>query len=237
MTTISSLQGLVNSWLDGTNIPYKGSLYNRDLPEARDNPLACMCAQGQALWLFDDRDTTSLSHMNQGSADREFASLCNISRAHSILVRYVNDFPAYSNKDLAYTLMNPGRILGPNWSKLLDFWWYLEHDMGYGDWLKLKRFNDASDFSKARTEAQTAAAKATGDKEYVIGEIIYTNITTLSGAHRNDQSFSLILGACWEIQGFDHLNSLNFLPRFGFNSLEDIPPRPANYGNGIVPTN
>jgi hypothetical protein len=238
MNTVSSLQGLVNSWLDGTNIPYKGGrLYNPDLPEAKDNPLSCMCAQAQALWLFDDRDTTFLSHMNQGSADREFASLFNISRAHSILVRYVNDSPTYDNKDLAYTLTNPGHMLGPNWSKLLDFWWFLEHDMAYGDWVKLKRFNDVFDFSKARTNAQTAAAKETGGKEYVIEDIVYFYITTLAGAHRNDQSFSLVLGACWEIQGFDHpiIGSLNFLPRFGFNSLEDIPPCPADYGKGIVP--
>jgi hypothetical protein len=109
--------------------------------------------------------------------------------------------------------------------------------MAYGDWVKIKRFNDASAFSEARANARTAAAKETGKKEYVIEDIVYYYITTLDGAHRNDQSFSLVLGACWEIQGFDHLKSPNFLPRFGFNSLEDIPPRPSNYGNGIVPSN
>ena len=60
-----------------------------------------------------------------------------------------------------------------------------------------------------------------------------------AGDAARDAAGDAAWAAAWEIQGFDLLIERGhkpfFLPMFGFSTPADIPARPADYGNGIVP--
>lgn len=213
MLTIAEL---LDRWDAPDGHPYTGILIDPTRAD-NDGPLdpGCMCAQGQALHYIGGWEPQRLRKVKQAEADAATAELLGISRAHAVLLRNVND-----NADGApsVVLRDPGKALGDQWSKLLDFWWALD-GLSPAQW--------GAAWGAARDAARDAAGDAAGD------------------AARDaawDAAWDAAGDAAWassEIQGAaimrERGQSFYFLPLFGFASPDDIPARPADYGKGIVP--
>ena len=211
MTQISDL---IARWNTAEGRPYKGSLIDWSAYQADADNIGCMCAQGQVLHLVAGWTPDRLHNVAQAEADLETAKLLNISRAHAVLLRKINDSVDGAP---AIVLTDPGKVLGDQWSKLLDFWAYLDGLTG-AQW-------DAAwsaSWSAARDAAWSAAWDAAGDA---------------AGDAARDAAWSAARGAAWassEIQGAAIMREKGqpffFLPIFGFASPDDIPSRPTNYG-------
>ena len=151
MQPVSEIRELIDRWDSGDGKPYKGSLIDWDAYEADPENMGCMCAQGQVLALAGGYTPEGIRDIGgQGKADTETARLLNISRAHAILLRNIND-----GQDGApsIVLTDPGAVLGDQWSKLLDFWWMF-HCYEASDWKSV---------AAARDAAWDAAGDAAGD--------------------------------------------------------------------------
>lgn len=123
------LTALLARWATDEGKPFKGNLIDWKAYEADSTNPGCMCAQGQVL--FEAGWTPKrLKDVGQSEADLAVAKLLNISRAHAVLLRRVND---RADGAPAIVLTDPGKVLGDQWSKLLDFWWYLD-GMTAGQW-------------------------------------------------------------------------------------------------------
>ncbi len=121
-----TLTELLARWDSDEGKPYKGSLIDMDAwrgREADDSALSCMCAQGQVLYSIGGWAADQIDETDQGTADCATAKLLNISRAHAVLLRNTNDS---MDGAPSIVLTNPEKVLGSEWSKLLDFWWYLD---------------------------------------------------------------------------------------------------------------
>jgi len=227
---------LIDRWNTGEGRPYKGSLidwsaYNRD-----NHDIGCMCAQGQVLHFVGGWSPERLHNSNQNDADTETAKLLNISRAHAVLLRRVND-----NADgaPAIVLENPGSVLGDEWSKLLDFWWHL-------DTMTAKQWDAVGEVAWSSVEwdvASHAARVAGGDFAWETALAVAGTARVVSASARTTvRDFASTplttplnaAGASREIQGLKILSKNEtpffFLPAFGFASIDDIPARPVNYG-------
>ena len=227
MTQPNTIEDVLAFWESGDGRPYKGSLIDRNSYESDPKGLGCMCAQGQALVLSGKRTVQDLLNgLGQGIADKEVAEIWNISLTHSILLRTVND---RVDGAPAIVITNPEKVLGDKWSKLLDFWWMF-HCCEASDWQNVKSARDAARvaagiaaWDAARVAAWDAARDAAG-------------IAARDAAWDAAWDAARVTGvAAAEIQGFDLLEKHPHLNAFGIASLDDIPPRPANYGNGFVP--
>ena len=120
---MTDLTDLIARWNTDEGKPYKGSLIDMCAYDSAPGDIGCMCAQGQVLHLIGGWDAHRLNTESQAVADVATAKLLNISRAHAVLLRMVND---KTNGAPAIVLTNPGKVLGDQWSKLLDFWWHLD---------------------------------------------------------------------------------------------------------------
>ena len=120
---MTDLTDLIARWNTDEGKPYKGSLIDMAAFENSPGDIGCMCAQGQVLHLIGGWDAHRLNTETQAVADVATAKLLNISRAHAVLLRTVND---KTDGAPAIVLTNPGKVLGDQWSKLLDFWWHLD---------------------------------------------------------------------------------------------------------------
>lgn len=214
---------LLARWNSDEGKPYKGMLIDWEAYEADPDNIGCMCAQGQVLSLAGGWNPQRLRNTDQTKADSETAKLLNISRAHAILLRNVNDNAAGAP---SIVLTHPGLVLGDQWSKLLDFWWMF-HCYEAKDW---KRVVSGATGRTAAGVAGAAAGVAAGAARVA---------AAVAGATGRTAAGAAAEAAGGEIQGFQ-LPSMRgrgvfFLPMFGINSLDDIPPRPADYGNGLVP--
>jgi hypothetical protein len=110
-------QEMVDYWSTTREIPFKGQLISKD-----DDGKICMCAQGQVL--FNNGYTEEqLFDMSVGQADEETARILGISVSHSLFLRNINDNFEGSPQEV---LSNPEKYLGPNWEKVLEFWWYID---------------------------------------------------------------------------------------------------------------
>lgn len=120
MTTIEEL---ITRWDSNEGKPYKGSLI--DYSAYKEGSLSCMCAQGQVLHVVAGWTPEMLRDMRsrQAEADKATAKALNISRAHAVLLRNVNDS---MDGAPSIVLTDPGKVLGEQWSKLLDFWWHMD---------------------------------------------------------------------------------------------------------------
>ena len=202
---MTKIKELIARWNSDEGKPYKGTLI--DYAAYKPGELGCMCAQGQVLhvvagWSIDDLRSTS-----QAKADLATAKALNISRAHAVLLRDINDSADGAPSSV---LTDPGKVLGDQWSKLLDFWHYMD-GMDSAGWKKV---------APARDAARAAAGDAAWDAAWA------AVVSAGAGAAAWD--------AAWEIQGASILaaqcRALFFLPMFGFASLDAIPARPADYG-------
>ena len=226
MELASTLQEIIARWDSGDGKPYKGSLIDWDSYTENPENIGCMCAQGQVLALAGGWDAKKLRDTQQIQADAETAKLLNISRAHAILLRDTND---KVDGAPSIVLTDPEKVLGDKWSKLLDFWWMF-HCYEASDWQNVKSARDA---------ARVAAGIAAWDAARVAA---WDAARDAAGIAARDAAWDAAWDAARdagvaaaEIQGFDLLEKHPHLNAFGIASLDDIPPRPANYGNGFVP--
>ena len=215
-----TIDQILARWDSGDGKPYKGSLIDWNAYEADPENMGCMCAQGQVLALAGGWDYAKLRDTAQSQADIATAKLLNISRAHAVLLRQIND---KADGAPSIVLTNPGKVMGDQWSKLLDFWW-LFHNYSAADWQKVAAAWVAA--WVAAWDAAGAAARAAA------GAAAWDAARAAARDAAGD--------AAWEIQGYSLLIERGhkpfFLPMFGIATPADIPARPADYGNGIVPT-
>jgi hypothetical protein len=153
-------QDIVNFWTTTRDIPFKGGY----LIFKNADGTCAMCAQGQVLHR-NGYSEEELFGMCLSTADKETARILGISVAHSIFLRIINDNEAGSPQEV---LSNPGKYLGPNWEKVLDFWVYL--DTLSEDQLKVvcERYLNLSveERSIAKDKAYTAAKATTEHVSY-----------------------------------------------------------------------
>ena len=225
---MTKLKELIARWNSDEGKPYKGSLI--DMKSFEEGNLSCMCAQGQVLHVVGGWPADRLNSAQQFEADNETARFLNISRAHAILLRNTND-----NLDgaPAIVLTDPSKVIGDQWSKLLDFWWHTD-SMTNSDWLKViaawaaagaaaraaaRNAAGAAAWDAARDAAWDAARDAAGDAAW---------------AAAWDAAGDAAWAAAWEIQGAEIFKrdgrAFFFLPMFGFATPDDIPARPSDYG-------
>jgi hypothetical protein len=110
-------QDIVNFWTTTGVIPFKGKLISKNA-----DGTCVMCAQGQVL-LRNGYSEEALFEMGISKADKETARILGISVAHSVFLRHINDGEEGSPQEV---LTNPGKYLGLNWEKVLDFWFYFD---------------------------------------------------------------------------------------------------------------
>ena len=217
---------LLARWDSGEGKPYKGSLIDWSAYEADPENMGCMCAQGQVLALVAGWEPARLRDGNQYVADGEVAKLLNISRAHAVLLRIIND---RVDGAPSIVLTDPSKVLGDKWSKLLDFWWMF-HCYEADDWKKVVA---------ARASASAAAYAAAAASAAAARDAASASAYTASAYAAVAASAASAGDAAWEIQGFELLGERGrdvfFLPMFGIKTLDDIPARPDDYGLGIVP--
>jgi hypothetical protein len=214
--TMTKLKELIARWNSDEGKPYKGLLI--DMKSFEEGNLSCMCAQGQVLHVVGGWPADRLNSAQQFEADNETARLLNISRAHAILLRNTND-----NLDgaPAIVLTDPSKVIGDQWSKLLDFWWHTD-SMTNSDWLKVIAAWDAA-WDATWAAARDAARDAAGDAAWAAArDAAWVAARAAAGA------------AAWEIQGAEIFKrdgrAFFFLPMFGFATPDDIPARPSDYG-------
>ena len=127
MTALFTIDQLLAQWDSGDGKPYKGQLIDWDAYRADPQNVGCMCAQGQVLSLIGGWTPNKLRATEQRDADKATAKLLNISTAHAILLRSVND-----KADGAPTIVlaHPEKVLGDQAPTLLAFWRHLDRMTG-----------------------------------------------------------------------------------------------------------
>jgi hypothetical protein len=248
----TDIADLIARWDANEGKPYKGTLIDWAAYEADPDNIGCMCAQGQVLHVIGGMTASAIREIGgQSEADAQTAKLLNISRCHAILLRNVND-----NADGApsIVLTNPGKVLGDQWSKLLDFWWAFDQ-FDTAQWKKVAAARAAA-WAAAGDAAGAAARAAAGDAaRAAAGAAAWAAAWAAAGDAAGDAARAAAGdaaraadwaaagaaagAAAWEIQGFAVLTQRGrdvfFLPMLGWGSPADIPARPADYGNGAVP--
>jgi len=218
------LESLLTRWDSDEGKPYKGSLFDFSSFDGDENTqpenLSCMCAQGQVLAIAGGYVPKQFRGLDQHKADKAVAHILGVSLAHSILLRNINDS---ADGAPSIVLRDPAKVLGDQWSKLLDFWWMLDQ-YSEADWRGVQAAWGAAG-AAAWDAARVAARGAAWDAARVAAG-------GAAGGAAGD--------AAGEIQGFELLGERGrdvfFLPMFGIQTLGDIPARPDDYGLGFVPT-
>lgn len=222
-----NLTALLARWATDKGKPFKGDLIDWETYLADPSDLGCMSAQGQLLFEAGWKPT-QLKRMDQAGGDLAVAKLLNISRAHAILLRHVN---WQIDGDPSVVLTDPGKVMGDQWSKVLDFWWAL-HSLTPEDWDAVSNSVNISIERniQLRENATNAAINAA---DAVVGERKRSFVGDIT-RHASRTAEWYAARATYEIQGADILrrdgNRFFYLPTFGFSSPDDIPPRPDNYG-------
>jgi hypothetical protein len=228
-----ALTELLARWDSGDGKPYKGQLIDWTAYEADPDSIGCMCAQGQVLHSLGGWSPDKLRDTEQVEADRETAKLLNISTAHAILLRNIND---KVDGAPSIVLTDPGKVLGDQWSRLLDFWWHLDQ-MAPEQWVAARVAAGDAARVAARVAAGDAARVAAWDAAWDAARVAawdaaWDAARVAAGAAAGDAAAY----AASEIQGSRILREngkgFYFLPLFGFADPEAIPARPADYGQG-----
>ena len=153
-TTPATVEELLDYWPG--NIPFKGRLVSEDG--------SCMCAQGQALHFLDKLSPSDLRLIDQVDADKRVAKIFNISRAHSVLLRIVNDRQEGAP---ASVIRNPEQVLGDQAHVVLAFWRRLDQ-MNLADWAAARQagWEAAGAAARASNEIQGAAVMRTNGQPF-----------------------------------------------------------------------
>ncbi len=209
---------LLERWQTDEGKPYKGRLIDWRAYDADPGNIGCMCAQGQALHLLGGWTPERLWDAEQFEADCATAKLFNISRSHAVLLRVVND---RADGAPAVVLTDPGKVLGDQWSKLLDFSWYLDR--------ATERDRRVARNAAGEAAGQAARKAAWGAAWGAARETAWAAMQAAGQAAGQAAQWASL-----EIQGAAILRRdgkpFVFLPIFGFASPNDIPARPADYG-------
>jgi len=217
---MTKINELIDLWNTNKGKPYKCRLI--DMGSYEEGNLGCMCAQGQVLHEVGGWTAEKLSRTPQTDADKATAQLLNISRTHAVLLRNTND---EIDGAPAIVLTDPAKVIGDQWSKLLDFWSYID-TLRADDWVGVGR---------AWVAAQTAAwAAAWAAAQTAAQTAAWVAAQTAARAASRDATRDAASRSSNEIQGAEIFKrdgtSFFFLPMFGFASPDDIPARPADYG-------
>jgi hypothetical protein len=229
------LNEIFDHWDSGEGKPYKGRLIDYEAWEADPANIGCMCAQGQVLHLLGGWSPEKLRDTKQEEADREHAKLLNISIAHSVLLRSINDSVDGAP---SVVLKHPEKVLGDQAQTVLAFWLHLdrmtqEQWAAAGDAAWATAGDAAGDAAWAT--AGDAAGAAAGDAAWATagdaaGAAAWATAGDAAWATAGDAAWY----ACGEIQGAHIMRekgqSFFFLPMFGFAEPEAIPALPADYG-------
>lgn len=217
VTRADKFNELLARWNTDEGKPYKGKLIDA-AAYGEGGGLECMCAQGQVLHAIGGWEPYRLQSTDQAIADRETAKLLNISIAHAILLRNIND-TAYGAP--ASVLTDPEKILGDQAHKVLAFWWRIDL-MSAEQWAAAWDAAGAAAWDAAWVAARAAAGAAA---------------RVAARAAARDAAGAAARDAAWasqEIQGAAIMRERGqpffFLPLFGFATPEDIPALPDNYG-------
>ena len=211
--TISSI---VKRWSGLERPLFKGKLIDTD---------GCKCAQGDVLSCAGFSDD-ELRRMAQSKADVETARILEISMAHSILLRSVNDKAGGAPQ---IVLSNPEQILGEKAPLLLAFWLYLDG---------LSAAARAAAWAAARAAAWDAAWDAAGaaagdaarDAAWAAawaaaGAAAWAAAWAAAGAAAGAAARAAA-GASSEIQGMDKLEADGrqpyFLAFFGIKTWDEV---------------
>jgi hypothetical protein len=225
MTQQQNIAELIARWDSGDGMPYKGELIDMNAYDPAKPDIGCMCAQGQVLHLIGGWSVYKLDAAEQANADREVAKLLNISIAHAILLRNVND---KIDGAPSIVLTDPAKVLGDQAHILLAFWLHLDAMTG-DDWLKV-----AAAGAAARVAAWDAAWDAAGDAAGAAARVAaWAAAWAAAGDAAGDAAWAAASAGA-EIQGARLLREQGkpffFLPMFGFENPEAIPALPADYG-------
>jgi hypothetical protein len=235
---MTQMAELLARWDSGEGKPYKGSLIDWSDYERDNDNIGCMCAQGQVLHLLGGWSPAKLRDSDQAKADRATAKLLNISIAHSILLRSVND---KADGAPSIVLTHPEKVLGDQARIVLAFWLHLDR-MKAKDWAAAR----AAAWAAARAAAWAAARAAARDaaRDAARAAARAAAWAAARAAARDaawDAAWAAARDAAWdaqyacsEIQGARLMRERGqpfyFLPFFGFADPESIPALPADYG-------
>ena len=222
---MSAVAEMLARWDSGEGKPYKGSLIDWSEYERDPANIGCMCAGGQVLHLLAGWSPKKLRDTDQEKADKAVAKSLNISIAHAILLRNVND---KADGAPSIVLTDPEKILGDQAQIVLALWLHLDR-MKAKDWKAFyaaRAAAGAAARAAARAAAGAAARAAAGDAAWAAaGDAAWAAAGAAARAAAR---------ACSEIQGARLLRERGkpffFLPLFGFAEPEAIPALPKDYG-------
>jgi hypothetical protein len=219
-TTPTTPDELLDYWLG--NIPFKGGLVSDDG--------TCMCAGAQALHFLDGVSPAELRNYEQAAVDKRVAELFAISRAHSVLLRIINDQRPGAP---SVVIRDPAQVLGDQAETVLQFWRHLDR-MTPQQWA-------AAAAAGAAVGTMAAAARAVTAAERVVTAAAATAARAAARAAAAaaraaavewDMATPAAASATNEIQGAAVVRGLGipffFLPMFGIAQPEDlITPVPS----------
>ena len=166
-----------------------------------------VCAQGDVLRVAGYSDK-QLREITQSFADIEVAKILGISRAHSILLRQVNDRADGCPQDV---LESPEKIIGDNAQTILIFWRFI-------DSMTSKQWDAARD---ATWDAAASWTTAWNVAWAIAGAAAEVAAEASAGA-----SAGAAVGAVMEIQGESVFitdgRPFYFLPFFGFANPQAV---------------
>jgi hypothetical protein len=221
---------LLAIWDSNEGRPYKGRLIDWAAYEANPDNIGCMCAQGQALHLLGGYTPLAIRKLDQLSADREVARLFDISIAHAVLLRSVNDT---IDGAPSIVLTHPEKVLGDQAHIVLAFWRHLDR-MTEKDWDAA--WNAARDVAwaaardaareSARDAAWNAAWEAARDVAWAAAWSAARDAAWNAARNVAWAAARNVAAACSEIQGAKILREKGkpffFLPLFGFADPEAV---------------
>lgn len=212
-----TIESIVARWTDPARRPlFKGSLIHMD------GDTVCRCAQGDILHLAGWSDW-QLADTEQSKADAEVAALLGISRAHSILLRHVNDSVDGCPQDV---LVAPEKILGQHAQLVLAFWRHMD-TLTAEDWRRVAAPLPAR--VAAWDAAEVAAVRSAGSTATDAAKVATSDAAraACSAWDTRDASYA-VWNAAWasnEIQGHEIFAAqgrpLMFLPLFGL-TINDL---------------
>jgi hypothetical protein len=197
-----AIETLIAKWAEPDGVPFKGELISDD---------GCMCAQGQALHYVGGWSPDRLRGVEQEQADRETARLLDISVAHAVLLRRVNDSQPGAP---SVVLTDPAQVLGDQAETVLVFWRHLDR-MTAEEWAAAGAAAGAAARAAVWVAAGDDARAAAGyDAGYDAWAAARDAATAAAGYATN------------EIQGARILRErgqpFTFLPMFGFADPEAV---------------
>jgi hypothetical protein len=212
MTTPTTVEELLDYWPG--NIPFKGRLVSKDG--------SCMCAQGQALYFIGGLTVEELRRVDQAAADKRVAELFGISRAHSVLLRIINDRQQGAPSSV---IRNPEQVLGDQAQAVLAFWRHLDHMTPAA-----KAAARAAAGEVAGEVARAAAGEAAGEAALAAAWAAAGAAARAAAGEAARAAALEAAGASNEIQGAVVMRKRNqpffFLPLFGFANPEAVIKAP-----------